>query len=83
MIEGRIILDLKILASCKPISWIRSVLHNVVFRYIELWPSIVEAHLERRESFPVVHYLQRQLRWLDNFQQQTCKLLGCSNEAID
>ena len=76
-------LGLEILASCKPISLTLYVLHNVVFRYIELWPSIVEAHLERRESFPVVHYLQQQLRWLDNFQLQICKLLGCSNEAID
>ena len=83
MTEGRIILDLEILASCKQISGILAVLYIVVFRYIELWPSIVEAHLERQESFPVVHYLQQQLRWLDNFRQRICKLLGYSNKTID
>ena len=65
-------LGLEILASCKPISLTLYVLHNVVFRYIELWPSIVEVDYELLESFPAVYYLQRLLRWLDNFRQLIC-----------
>ena len=82
MIEVLMNLDLEILASCKPIS-LTLYLHNVVFRYIELWPSIVEVDFEWRESLPAVYYLQRLLRWLDNFRQQICKLLGYNNEAIN